>query len=545
MTTRISIVLLAAALLPCLQLQAQNINQSVEVTNDYVSRFSDFQKQGTSLQVPDSLYVFDYDFDYTVFETPYKGSYDFSPYRIQVTPMPRPYDGSRMLLRAGAGYTLHPVLDFAWQPVVEKDRSVSVFAGINGYGGNYHRNSAALPLTSGYDISTQLGVALLNIRPRVRLSGRLAYEGMFQGSGEVDGDQNFGLHSILAEGRVVSRDRAENHLSFDLGAKYRHSGDASFLKGASGREVEDNVRVSLSAGPILQQKYSILLDADFQLNVMNMSLGTILASKQFATLASLRPHVDFLLGPVHLDAGVRMDYSGSAVGDQFTLVPDVVARLSLLGAKMELFAAITGGQHINTLYEFRQLNHFACMPMAAGSVSQEGLHLRAGLEGHLDSRLQYALEVGALSARNTPLASFRDVCTTDYSAFYGRAFASWKTERTELDGTLSYTHIRRYVAVEAWTPAPLTADLRFRYNWRRRIYAGAFLEAASLRKWLGTADMADIAGYANLGLTGEWRFDSRWSVWAEAGNLLGMAVERMPGYIEKGPYLTVGLGFKL
>ena len=44
-------------------LAAQNINQSVQVTNDYVTRFADFQKLGPSLQVPDSLYRFDYDFD--------------------------------------------------------------------------------------------------------------------------------------------------------------------------------------------------------------------------------------------------------------------------------------------------------------------------------------------------------------------------------------------------------------------------------------------------------------------------------------------------
>ena len=545
MTTRISIVLLAAALLPCLQLQAQNINQSVEVTNDYVSRFSDFQKQGTSLQVPDSLYVFDYDFDYTVFETPYKGSYDFSPYRIQVTPMPRPYDGSRMLLRAGAGYTLHPVLDFVWQPIAEKDLSLSVFGGIGGYAGRYVRNSAALPATSGYDLSSRLGVSVLNIRPMVRLSGTLAYEGMFQGSGELDGDQNFGLHSILAQGAIASRDRAENHLKYEIGAGYRHSGDAGFLRGASGRASEDNVRVNLSAGPILQQKYSILLDAAFELNTLNQKLGTIFLSKQVAILGSFRPHVDFLLGPVHLDAGVRIDYTSSTVGEMWTLVPDVTARLAVLGAALELYAGVGGGQRISNLYEQRQLNHFACMSTAAGSVSRDRLRLRAGIEGHVDARLHYALEAGAVAANSVPLAAFRDVLSTDYSAFYGSAFASWKTERVELDGTLCYTHIRRYVAVDAWSPAPLTADLRFRYNWLQRAYAGAFLEAASQRKWLGAADMADIAGYANLGLTGEWRFDSRWSVWAEAGNLLGMAVERMPGYIEKGPYLTVGLGFKL
>ena len=35
------------------------------------------------------------------------------------------------------------------------------------------------------------------------------------------------------------------------------------------------------------------------------------------------------------------------------------------------------------------------------------------------------------------------------------------------------------------------------------------------------------------------------TAWAQAGNLLGMAIERAPGYIEKSPYLTVGFSLKL
>ena len=85
-----------ALLALCAPLGAQNINQTVEVTNDYRTRFADFQKQGPSMTVPDSLFRFDYDFDYSVFETPYRGSYEFSPYRIELTPEARQRDGLSM-----------------------------------------------------------------------------------------------------------------------------------------------------------------------------------------------------------------------------------------------------------------------------------------------------------------------------------------------------------------------------------------------------------------------------------------------------------------
>ena len=59
-------MLLAATL----SLTAQNINQTVQVTNEYETKFEDFKRQTPELQLPDSLYRFDYDFDYSVFDSP-------------------------------------------------------------------------------------------------------------------------------------------------------------------------------------------------------------------------------------------------------------------------------------------------------------------------------------------------------------------------------------------------------------------------------------------------------------------------------------------
>ena len=70
-------ILSLVPLLCSLSLKAQNINQSVEVTNTYESSFADMPKQNLALSVPDSLYRFDYDFKYTIFDPEYKGSLIF------------------------------------------------------------------------------------------------------------------------------------------------------------------------------------------------------------------------------------------------------------------------------------------------------------------------------------------------------------------------------------------------------------------------------------------------------------------------------------
>ena len=184
------------------------------------------------------------------------------------------------------------------------------------------------------------------------------------------------------------------------------------------------------------------------------------------------------------------------------------------------------------------------MTGSSATVSRENLRIRAGVQGHVGSRMQYEVEAGYVSYLNMPLASLYGVLPMDYKSVYGQGAFSWRDERLELDGTLSYSYMKLYGSSDAFAPPAFTADVRGRYNWEKRIWAGAFVEAASARMSLA-GDGVWIPWYANIGLTGEYRIDSRWTAWGEIGNLAAMAIERVPGFIEKSPYLTVGLTFKL
>ena len=93
----------AAALLLCAAASAQNLNPTVQVTNAYEGRALDVEKQNVAMAVPDSLLKFDWDFGYSVFDNPYKGAYEFSPYLIEMRPDPTVYAGKKFYLRAGAG----------------------------------------------------------------------------------------------------------------------------------------------------------------------------------------------------------------------------------------------------------------------------------------------------------------------------------------------------------------------------------------------------------------------------------------------------------
>ena len=66
----------------------QNLNPTVEVTNAYEGGPSAIAKPAQQLAVPDSVTRFNLDFDYSVFEKPYQGAYEFTPYYAISAPAP-------------------------------------------------------------------------------------------------------------------------------------------------------------------------------------------------------------------------------------------------------------------------------------------------------------------------------------------------------------------------------------------------------------------------------------------------------------------------
>lgn len=525
----------------CLPLAAQNFNQTVQVTNDYVTRFADVQKQGGGMRVPDSLYRFDYNFDYSVFETPYKGSYEFSPYRIQVTPQARLYDGRKLYLRAGAGYTLHPQFELAWQMLQEKNYTIGLYADGLGFWGEY---GGKAPF-KGHDLNGRVAVNGQCLLPSTRLSYSFGYDGIFAGQDVANPAFRSAFNSGVVMGRVQSRERPGNYLFYDFNILYRYSSDSYDAALNQSNVGESSLQVGLSAGPVLKQKYKILIDGFFameSLRFQDMMFGT----GQTTNLGRLRPHLDFELGPVRLDAGVRIDFSVSKNGTdkKTTFAPDVSARFAILDADLELFAGVSGGQEINTHYQLKQLNHFALRSIAPASVSREKLRIRAGAEGHIKAGLQYSVEGGYVSHAQAPLLALGGIDYADYKEIYAQVALNYRSERLQVDGNFRYAHLTLPEQVPAYAPAAITADLRGVWNWDRKVFAGLFAEASSSRRSL-TPGIDPMAAYVNLGLTGEYCISPGWTVWVEGGNLIGMAIERMPGFIEKGPYATLGFSLTL
>ena len=56
---------------------------------------------------------------------------------------------------------------------------------------------------------------------------------------------------------------------------------------------------------------------------------------------------------------------------------------------------------------------------------------------------------------------------------------------------------------------------------------------------------ARIPGYVDFGLNCGYKFNRKWTLWLESGNLLCQTIQRTPFYAEKGPWVTAGISLNL
>ena len=148
---------------------AQNLNPTVEVSRQYRGTLMELDKPSLEKAVPDSVLQLNLQFDYSVFDSPFKGAYEFRPFLMDMDIAPGYVDARKLYLRAGAGYTLHPELDFVWSPVRNDKFRLSLYAQHRSYVGKYR----ALGLEtvggvtgivpdgsrfSGHDLVTEAGI---------------------------------------------------------------------------------------------------------------------------------------------------------------------------------------------------------------------------------------------------------------------------------------------------------------------------------------------------------------------------------------------------
>ena len=588
-------IILTAALLACAAAAAQNLNPTVQVTNDYQGKQMEVEKQNVTMAVPDSLLKFDWNFNYSVFDNPYKGAYEFSPYRIEMKPDATVRNNGRFYLRAGAGYTLHPEAQLVFTPDIKGKFGFSLYDDFKGYFGPYHNitinrtNNDGLVAPdggtyNGSELSNRVGTTLRYDAPRTVLTLDAGMDLLRTKEQYFSGNRMLGGSAAL---RARSLGQADFLYDVSLGWTGLGNRPPALMTSYSANEVkytEHDAGLDARFLYYLGGSHSLRFEPSY-----HHVIFTELYGKAIADIVDIAPAYVFSDGGFSFQAGIRFsgvwrdsesdpsilyvvpDYNGRK------LYPDVRLCYEAIPDKLVLTAKVVGGKRFNTYGSYLKENHHLSLKSTeaysglSGDTTVNAFDAGLGISGRIRSVFQYGVEAGFARYINAPLDAMTGLYDIDYSSIFSTlatdndmpyapviSMMDYDLLYADLNGAIgsdridASAHLRvqeSNLKPEAGKDAfaidlPLfsgTADVV--YNWNRRVFAGVSAQWATAREGKGFLSAYDchVPGWVDLGVSAEFKANNHFSLWAEGRNLLNQTVMRNFMIAEKGPYFTAGI----
>ena len=569
----------------------QNFNPTVEVTNTYQGNASEVHKPLLGMNVPDSLLRFDLDFDYEVFEKPYQGAYSFKPYMLNMRPAKDAWRGRQLYLKAGAGYTLHPQFEFVYSPEQSGPFQMSVYASHKSYFGNYHEIKPELQdglyrmkksggKFGGYDALTSAGFDGRYNWDRTILSFGIGYYGL----AAKDSVMSRSYNAFDFNARVRSNNDSESYFLYDIELRGRVANDGldyksfSFPDGVTVDKQNENwVLLDGLVGPVVNNSRSILVGFEAESasysRFYDGNIGRV----------ALIPSYRFKSGRWNLNLGVKLEFMfrndadtlsfGKMGGGKGQIVyPD--AHISFaVGGNVALYADATGGSRLNTYSSQISENHHLNPSFLVAPVYElitplvdntvEKVNARIGVRGSAASSFQFDVNGGVGLYGNALMESglftaggdlVPALAYSDYNLIYANALVGLRTGRVKIDADFRYRGVSfpdNDALNLGFTLPKYSGGVRASYDISSRLYAGINVEAASWRDGkcasVASEDILDVRvpGYVDLGVNCGYKFNRKWTLWLESGNLLCQTIQRTPFYAEKGPWVTAGISLNL
>ena len=565
----------------------QNLNPTVEVTNAYQGGASSITKPAQQMAVPDSVTRFNLDFDYSVFEKPYQGAYEFTPYYVQLKPTPKPSTTEKFYLRTGAGFTLHPELDIVWTPVMKEKFRMSVYATHQSYFGRYHdfalgkAQDGIIPVTPDGKMGGYLADTKAGLDGVFNWDGGLASLDLgFRNRMADDAYHYQKMSGLEAKARVRSLPSDEPHLLYDAAIDYSFlGGDRSSLGWTAKDFRESKFALDGDFGPVLDADHRILVG-------VNLDLARYMGGfAGYTGRMALTPKYQFNLDRWRFSLGAQLSWL--VYSEEFDLwskefrhksgfiYPDVHVDFHLLDDRLVLQTSATGGDRFNTLS-----GQFFSHPFSSDTFyghSVERIRAMIGARGNIASRFRYDLQGGYARWTYAPVEGMASYLVSypapgsdsgtlqpaetverrilrpslvekGFNLLFVDLDYGWKSESVTVDGKLSYRHTNISDS-GAFAPAAFTGFIRPAYNYGERMKGGLDVAWSTGRKASVTTksetgevtNVYRVPGWVDLGVFAEYRFTHRFGFWAKGGNLLNQVVQRTPLHAEAGMYFTAGI----
>ena len=537
--SRNRIIAATAGLLMAFNPVSAQINTSVEVTNGYDASIPDLERGFVDMTIPDSADVFDLEFDYKVFETPYKGTSTFSPYSVRLNQNDDGGEHHRLMVKAGAGYVLRPTACLIWEPEFKDRFRMAVYGNFDGFVGNYRGiNPVSLEEDgsfAGRDLYSREGVAGGWEFGKCDLDFEVAHSGIYADGGEMSGPMG-AFNSIYARAAVRSAGQS----------KYQYGFAAAFRGGADsfdGKRIGDNaIDLDMRFGRSVIERVAVLVDGGFGLDSYSAE-AAFTGYNAFITPKAVYSH-----GPFRVEGGLKFNISNYA-GRAFLISPDIHATLSFEKARMTLYADLTGGNRSDNYSDMKDRNHFFTPVYGAPGNTAVNLAASAGIRGAVASVLKYGVGVSYENDRSKLYDGVGSIVYGRGEVFGVDANLGLRVSSVFADLRFRYNRDMGDIPAGTFSTPSVEAGIVAGFNVRRRIFLSVRLDGQTSR----TARRGEnvrykvvaLPGFLDLGFEAGYRFARHWTVFLKGQNMLNADIRRTPLYSEKGIGVTAGVSFVL
>lgn len=529
-------IISVAALCVSAGLFAQNLNPVVEVTNTYAREAGGIEKPAQLLAVPDSVYSFNLDMDYSVRNTPYQGSYEFKPYLVQLRPRPRPSDEGTFFARLGAGYGFHPELSLVWTPVRKGNFRLNVYGDHYSYIGKYHnitvQDNVLLPdgtFRSGKNLQSAVGADAFYTWTGGTFMADFKYKNIT--AADITG-ADFSNNLWQLQARVKSA--PANAFEYNAGTRVAYIGSQEFH--------ELHTRTDGALGGHWGAHHLL----------MGLFAETVSQPAGYVGNIGLVPHYLLTTGRFSMKLGVKVGFLFRSAKTFCphpggVVFPDVHINFNLAQDLAAMYLQATGGDNLISYDKLLGLNPFVRGADWHTDNMITRLNAALGVRGNIASRFHYDVRAGYKWDENAwtwgvagtlPSVGYASPLHT----FYVMADLGWKSEKLDVGANVyyGYTRIPDLGGQTLFAPAPFKALGHAFYNWGGRIRAGVVVEGRS-----ALPGQVKVPGFVDLGVQASFRMTRSLGFWIKGGNLLNQAIQRVPLYAEQGIYFTVGATLSL
>lgn len=536
--------------------QNGNLNPVVRVTNKYQGSVAQAEKSSLDVCVPDSLYKFDLNFDYSGFEKPYGGNDEFNLYRTDLELARRPYDGKKFYMKAGAGYSCAPVLDLSYTFKPQGKFKAGLHATHDSYFGRYNTiGGAAGELTRkgdwwvGFDASTVAGMDARADLGRLSMVMNLDYEGIHAKGVKFGGDptKNYynGLKASL--GFISNLPYDKSPVSYKVNMEYAF--------GYNG-VLEHNAKVDALVDYEFRKNMALSFGAKVDVTLGRSAKGIkpyyVDRGPYTGFTAIFSPEYHYRKERVSLGAGLAFKYSDVLVDPAFRArqqypffaYPTLDLKWVAVPGYLDVYAgAKLESEMFSERAKSKEFRFFVMDETAAISTTYK---VDLGLRGNIVEQLHYNISGGyewldgkgeilvvpTLLGELFPMVEYSSIHDAFVAAdlraeFYGVTIAA----------DVKYRHFINGASL-AVKPSALKVGGAVRYDWRNRlaVYSSVHYQSEA---YAGVD--CKVPGFVNLSAGVRYFITRSVGVFLQGENLLNQNCQYIPLYSRRGICATAGL----